>query len=394
MSSTSQRPRATATTTTATAVRLAGAVAVVVVVAATTTTLPYFLGSGLVVSAFGLGESPVRSSAFAGRTTTTSSTQLRQAFALVDGVVSTTDVPSTVKSISASVDAFFQTQPYLSAFLTCSFKAGTADLVAQQRRQQQQQMVAEQDGGGADAEVEGAEEQQYSFQAKSAAVEEDRDDDDNENETGDNSAEVNVQQNMAFVLYGGLYQGLFQEFLYNGVFPRLFAPFGDGWQTLAAQVALDMLVVTPLLCLPVAYVFKSAFVGDETTASSRETTANAVVIDDDNLTSTYDSFAEATGSAVRRGLQAYGRDVRHKELLQSYWKIWVPVQTLTFGVVPHHFRIAFVACVSFFWVFVLSTISSSSSDSSSSDTSSISESLDATTTATSSSTAAATSAQR
>ena len=47
-----------------------------------------------------------------------------------------------------------------------------------------------------------------------------------------------------------------------------------------------------------------------------------------------------------------------RDLLTKYWLLWTPVQFATFGVVPPQYRIAFIAVVSFFWLIVLSTISS------------------------------------
>jgi len=50
------------------------------------------------------------------------------------------------------------------------------------------------------------------------------------------------------------------------------------------------------------------------------------------------------------------------ELLWKYWAIWTPAQCLTFSVVPEHLRTPFVALVSFFWLMILSVISSRPTD--------------------------------
>jgi hypothetical protein len=47
-----------------------------------------------------------------------------------------------------------------------------------------------------------------------------------------------------------------------------------------------------------------------------------------------------------------------ENLLLKYWMIWGPAQTFNFMVVPQHLRVVFVALVSFFWVYLLSMISS------------------------------------
>lgn len=134
---------------------------------------------------------------------------------------------------------------------------------------------------------------------------------------------VNIRRNMAFIIYGGLYQGIFQEFLFNGIFPRI---FGDGTSalTVAKKVMFDMLFISPLICLPFAYIIK------------------ALVFQQ--------SFLD--------GVKKYISDVKNNGLLGKYWLVWCPVQCMTFTIIPTEFRISFIACFSFFWLILLSTISS------------------------------------
>lgn len=91
------------------------------------------------------------------------------------------------------------------------------------------------------------------------------------------------------------------------------------------QVALDMALISPLLCLPVAYLMKSSMNAEE---------------------------------SLRQGLEKYWTHVQEEGLLVKYWMLWIPVQTLTFGVIPQHLRIPFIAAVSFLWLMILSQISS------------------------------------
>ncbi len=58
------------------------------------------------------------------------------------------------------------------------------------------------------------------------------------------------------------------------------------------------------------------------------------------------------------GIQKYQDAVLNQNLLFTYWSIWAPAQTVNFMLVPPHLRVFFVAMVSFFWVFMLSVISS------------------------------------
>ena len=208
------------------------------------------------------------------------------------------EVTATVEAVEASgaaaitsINAFFQTQPYLAAFLTCSFKASAADIVAQTRE----------DSGEPETVLEPV-------------------------ETASNR--LDVARNLGFLLYGGLYQGMVQNYLYNNIYPTLVGS-DDSWFVIFKEVLLDNLVFAPLLCLPIAYMFKAAFTSD-------------------NLS--LDTF--------QKGLQKYFDDATKQGLLTKYWAIWIPAQCLTFGVVPPHFRVAFVATISFFWIFILSTIAS------------------------------------
>jgi hypothetical protein len=135
--------------------------------------------------------------------------------------------------------------------------------------------------------------------------------------------DIDVRRNAAFLVYGGAYQGIFQEFLFNRIFPLL---FGDdvGLTTALKKVMVDMFIVSPFLCLPVAYVIKAL------------------------------AFKQSAIDGVKR----YIGDVKNSGLLIKYWKVWAPVQTMTFTIVPAQFRITFIACFSFFWLIVLSAISS------------------------------------
>jgi protein Mpv17 len=201
----------------------------------------------------------------------------------------------------SAIDTFYQTQPYISAFLTCSVKASAADLVAQTRAR----ITTTTDNAWSETE------------------------DDVEHEShpnGDNS--FDLKRTLAFLLYGGFYQGMGQEYLYNTIFPSLFGHHAT-LQTVLMQVGLDTAVLAPFVCLPMVYMLKSGI----------------------------------SGMTLPEGLQKYVSHIHEQALLLKYWAIWVPVQCLTFSVIPAHWRIAFVACVSFFWVCILSTISSSASSS-------------------------------
>ena len=133
---------------------------------------------------------------------------------------------------------------------------------------------------------------------------------------------MNIRRNVAFILYGGLYQGMFQEHMYNHIFPMIFGT-GTDFLTVSSKVVFDIFFLNPLLCLPVAYLSKSII------------------------------FRYSPKEAIRR----YISDIKERNLLQKCWSLWFPVQCLTFSIIPEYLRITFIAGVSFFWLILLSSIS-------------------------------------
>jgi len=199
-------------------------------------------------------------------------------------------------SISTAVNSFFQSQPYLASFLTCSVKASAADVIAQR-----------QEDGPSDETLTELE----------------------------SMSEIDFSRNLGFLLYGGLYTGMAQNFLYTVLYPMWFGT-EESWSIIFKQVMADNFIFGPLLCLPIAYAFKAAFTSEE----------------------------GLTRESLVQGLEKYVEDVRERGLMTKYWTIWMPVQFLTFSVIPSHFRVAFVAAVSFFWIFILSSVAASEGGSS------------------------------
>ncbi len=64
------------------------------------------------------------------------------------------------------------------------------------------------------------------------------------------------KRNLAFLSYGGFYQGIFQEYLYNDQFNKLFGSKND-MKTAFMKVTFNMFVIAPFLCLPMAYLIKA-----------------------------------------------------------------------------------------------------------------------------------------
>lgn len=140
----------------------------------------------------------------------------------------------------------------------------------------------------------------------------------------------NVKRNLAMVLYSGLVLGVSVEVMYNHLFPLIFGMTTQG-TALAAAVKMtlfDGFVNAPLLWLPPAYI------------------AKAIVFK----------------YPKREGIRKYLADVRHNGLLNKYWSLWLPATMINFLFVPDHFRVAFVAFVSFFWMIVLSVVANNNAD--------------------------------
>jgi protein Mpv17 len=180
-----------------------------------------------------------------------------------------------------TVENFYITSPYVAAAITCGVKASAADFVAQKRQIRKREEV-----------------------------------------TGSVKTTFQSARNVAFLIYGALYQGVAQEFIYNDLYPMWFGTSSMPLIVLK-KTAFDVFVQTPLLTLPIAYFFK------------------AIV------------FQHSPIEAIRR----YVEDVTKKGLLQKYVLLWAPVQCLTFSVVPPHLRISFIAFVSFFWLIIFSSVS-------------------------------------
>jgi hypothetical protein len=184
----------------------------------------------------------------------------------------------------AALDALFQASPYTAAAITCGVKASGADLVAQKRQYRKRDQTTIDDG---------------------------------------EPKKTDVKRNFAFMLYGAIYQGMTQEFIYNHLYPVYFGT-GTSVGVVLTKVCFDLLIQTTLLTLPIAYLTKALL------------------------------YNYSAKEALRR----YRDDIMNHGLLKKYFLLWGPVQCFTFSIVPEHYRVTFVACVSFFWIIILSSITS------------------------------------
>jgi len=142
-----------------------------------------------------------------------------------------------------------------------------------------------------------------------------------------NKTKFDMKRNTAFFLYGGFFQGMVFEYLFNTYYPRLFGT-GTDILTVFKKVTFDLFVCTPFLCLPLAYLTKGL----------------------------------VYGTSIQESLGQYKYDVLVKKLLHKSWALWGIVHSLTFSVVPNHLRISFVTGVNLCWMIILSSIAGGTDD--------------------------------
>jgi len=202
----------------------------------------------------------------------------------------------TSSHLLAAVSTFYQTQPYLADFLTCATKASLADIIAQKTAES------------------------YDNDTTTSSSKKKK------NNDSDTDC-LEFSRTLAFLLYGGLYQGMVQCFLYTHLYPCLFGSEVTITSVLT-QAGIDNFLLAPFVCLPTVYSLKSLL----------------------------------AGGTPKEGMDKYLDHIDSQSILWRYWSLWFPVQCLNFSIVPEYMRVPFGAVVSFAWMFMLSGISSSSSN--------------------------------
>jgi hypothetical protein len=190
------------------------------------------------------------------------------------------DPPSATSAILETLSSLARQHPYGTSFSVAALKGGLADAVAQRSEQAQ---------------------------------------------VGAKQILHDYRRTLVFILYGGFYQGMTLELLYNRLFNVWFG------ENVLAKLAFNQLVLTPFVTLPVAYVAKGVVFGN---------------------------FLRQPGAIFKE----YWHDIRYKGLLFTFWAIWTPVNFLLFSVIPPAWRITFSACVSFIWTVILSRIASAAKE--------------------------------
>ena len=134
-------------------------------------------------------------------------------------------------------------------------------------------------------------------------------------------ARVDERRVATFGLFGATYQGCVQYFLFNHVL-EWWRP-GRSVRAVALKIAATNFCLDPVLFFPVFY-------------SLREMLATG----------------ELGAHTVTAALAKYRENVF--EDLRNSWGVWFPCHAVTYGLMPLHLRMPWVACVSFGYVGLLS----------------------------------------
>jgi len=130
-------------------------------------------------------------------------------------------------------------------------------------------------------------------------------------------ASIDWRRNFTLATYSGLYCGCAQHGIVNVGFQRLFGMATD-LKTVFWMVAADALLVTPLVNMPVYYSFKESL----------------------------------TGGVPLEGIKRYSE--QWLEVMKPYWSLWTAFNVFLFRYTPLELRISLIACMSFFWLTILS----------------------------------------
>lgn len=230
----------------------------------------------------------------------------------------------------SAFDNFFRTQPFLSAFVACSVKASAADFLAQASETEDEAASSVVATSASAAKAPPSFLTMFTASSTTAI----------EQQEQQQPPDVNLNRNVAFLLYGGLYQGMFLQFLYMVVYPFL---YGDSVFRVPLTILTDICAFGPFVTLPLAYILRAVIESNNGDGSEENSNSNN---------------SNELQETLQQGIAKYKNHVVTQGLLYKYWSIWAPAQTINFLFVPEHLRVFFVAFVSFFWVFLLSGISS------------------------------------
>lgn len=131
------------------------------------------------------------------------------------------------------------------------------------------------------------------------------------------------QRTLVFGAFGFLYQGMAQYAIVNGVWEKMFP--GTSKRAIVAKICAMNLLSDPILFMPTFYIFQQ-------------------------IMSTGTSLTLL--GTVKTALLAYKSNCWMD--WRNSWMVWFPGHAVTYGVMPKHKRIPWMAFLSFFYMCVLS----------------------------------------
>ena len=124
-----------------------------------------------------------------------------------------------------------------------------------------------------------------------------------------------------FGTFGFFYLGIFQYWLYNTKYFKWFP--GVSFKSTIQKVALDQFIKHPVLYWPTFYFL-------QTSLNERKMDIQTI---------------KSAGNIYKTNIVSD---------MKAMWTVWIPTQCITFGLMPLHLRLPFIASVSFFWCCLLS----------------------------------------
>jgi Mpv17 / PMP22 family len=148
----------------------------------------------------------------------------------------------------------------------------------------------------------------------------------------------NWQRTALFGAFGFFFQGFCQYAIVNWGWEKLFP--GTSTRAVASKVCGMNLVSDPLFFFPAFYLFKQILVWQ-----SGASAATATVVEGTGRLAALTSFVSSALSSYHQNAWSDWK---------NSWMVWFPGHAVTYGVMPKHKRIPWMAFLSFFYMCVLS----------------------------------------
>lgn len=171
------------------------------------------------------------------------------------------------------------------------------------------------------------------------------------------NSELNFDRLLLFAMFGLFYTGFVHYGIYCKLYPKLShfltvqTKIMSNRSSQITQVMIDSLIHTPFLYFPAFYAVKGLIM-------QRTLNCNYSHIEGEELSTTETHlqkslFNSSKMQCVRRSLHTYFY-CNFSSDVSAMLAVWLPANVLTFGVIPVHWRVPWLASVSFMWTLYLS----------------------------------------